>query len=103
MVPLRGSTVALRRHFRTFDSEKGGMAMLRALFISLALLTTAAALAYGGGHRGMGDGGLRNSAGVVFVMADGLAGFGDGGLALDGDGSAGMGDGGLRGMGDGGL
>lgn len=77
--------------------------MLRALLISIALVATAAALAFGGGHRGMGDGGLRNSAGAVVVMADGLAGFGDGGLSVNDDSSAGMGDGGLRGMGDGGL
>jgi hypothetical protein len=72
--------------------------MLRTLLITLALLAIAVSLALGGGHRGMGDGGLHFSAGVVG------AGFGDGGLSLDDDGSAGMGDGGLlRGMSDGGL
>ena len=68
--------------------------MLKTLLISLALLATAATLAVGGGHRGMGDGGLRFSAGVTFAGGN-LTGFGDGGLSLDGDGSAGMGDGGL--------
>ena len=70
--------------------------MLRTLLISLALLAIAVSLAVGGGHRGMGDGGLRFSADIV-------AGFGDGGLGMNDEGSAGMGDGGLRGMSDGGL
>jgi len=77
--------------------------MLRTLLISLALLAIAVSLAIGGGLRGMGDGGLRFSAGAVSFAGDSLAGFGDGGLSLNDDGSAGMGDGGLRGMSDGGL
>ena len=51
--------------------------MLKTLLISLALLAMAATLAVGGGHRGMGDGGLRFSAGVTFAGGD-LTGFGDG-------------------------
>src|SRR4051812_50030927 len=79
MVPLPGSTAALRRHSRTSDSEKGGMTMLRALLIMLALLATAAVLAFGGGLRGMGDGGLRFSAGGGVLKAEGLARVGGGG------------------------
>lgn len=87
MVPRPGSTGALRRHSKTSDSEKGGLTMLKTLLMSLALLAVAVTLAaFGGGLRGMGDGGLRFSAGT--------AGFGDGGLNLD-DGTTGMGDGGL--------
>ena len=87
MVPRPGSTGAPRKHFKTSDSEKGGLTMLRTLLMSLALLAVAVTLAaFGGGLRGMSDGGLRFSAGI--------AGFGDGGLNLS-DSTTGMSDGGL--------
>ena len=55
MVPLPGSTGGRRRLSRTFDSEKGGMTMLKMLLLSLALV---AATIVVGGVRGMSDGGL---------------------------------------------
>lgn len=77
--------------------------MLRTILISLALFAAITLAAVGGGLRGMGDGGLRASAGVTILASDGYEGMGDGGLSLQDEGSDGMGDGGLRGMGDGGL
>jgi hypothetical protein len=79
--------------------------MLRMVLVSLALV--AAAIALGGGLRGMSDGGLRASTGVVIVVEDSLTGFSDGGLSgrVDdpSDDPLGLSDGGLRGMSDGGL